>query len=389
MINSMFVKWIFEQLITLSASSNKLPRIMEHAADYAHLIMEELDPSNMGYIRQENLEMLLLQAPSQSVSQTLRESLRPAAEPNPLRRWYRSTQYFLEDNWKRVWVVLMWLSICTGLFTWKFVQYRRRYVFEVMGHCICVAKGGAETLKFNMALILLPVCRNTITWIRNLTFVTRVVPLDDDNLINFHNVVAVGIAVGVGLHILPHLICNFPRLLHAADAQYAPLAQYFSTSRNWRPPSYWWFLRGTEGWTGLTMLALMVIVFTLALPSLRHRMISEPFRCPRAGFNAFWYSHHMFVVVYTLLIVHGHFLYLTQKWYKKSTWMYLAMPMVLYACERLARVVRSTMLPVKILEVVVYRGHVLRLRFSKPQGFRYESGQYIFINCPAVSLLQW
>jgi len=277
---------------------------MEHAADYARLIMEELDPSNVGYIGREHLEMLMLQAPSQSVSQMLRESLRPTAEPNPLRRWYRSTQYFLEDNRKRVWVMLLWLSICAGLFTWKFVQYRRRYVFEVMGYCICVAKGGAEMLKFNMALILLPVCRNTITWIRNLTFVSRVVPFNDN--LNFHEVVAMGITVSAGLHILPHLTCNFPRLLRATDTKYAPLAQYFSTNRDWRPPSYWWFLRGTEGWTGLTMLALLAIVFALALSSLRRgRRLT--------GFNAFWYSHHLFAVVYTLLIVHGHFLYLTQK----------------------------------------------------------------------------
>jgi len=32
-----------------------------------------------------------------------------------------------------------------------------------MGHCVCTAKGAAETLKLNMAIILFPVFRNTIT----------------------------------------------------------------------------------------------------------------------------------------------------------------------------------------------------------------------------------
>ncbi|XP_062181799.1 respiratory burst oxidase homolog protein B-like [Phragmites australis] len=377
-----------KEIIILSASTNKLSKIMEQAEEYASLIMEELDPRNLGYIELENLEMLLLQAPSHSVRQMLRQSLRPTAEPNPLRRWYRHAQYFLEDNWKRVWVMLLWLSICTGLFTWKFVQYRRRYVFEVMGYCVCVAKGGAETLKFNMALILLPVCRNTTTWIRNFTFVTRVVPFNDD--LNFHKVIAVGITVGAGLHIISHLTCDFPRLLHATDAEYAPLAQYFSTSRDWRPPNYRLFVKGTEGWTGLVMLVLMAIAFTLATPRLRRGRLRLPGPLKRlTGFNAFWYSHHLFVIVYALLIVHGHFLYLTHKWYKKSTWMYLAVPMFLYACERLTRALRSSVLPVKILKVVVYPGNVLSLHFSKPQGFRYKSGQYIFVNCAAVSPFQW
>ena len=380
------------QIITLSASANKLSKITDQAEEYARLIMEELDPGKAGYIDVHNLETLLLQAPSsQSVSigtgakdmsQMLRsQSLRPTPEPNPLRR----TQYFLEDNWRRVWVVLLWLSICVGLFAWKFAQYRRRYVFQVMGYCVCVAKGGAETLKFNMALILLPVCRNTITWIRNHTAVGRVVPFDDN--ISFHMVVAAGIAVGAGLHVVSHLTCDFPRLLHATDAEYAPLGQYFGVPR---PPNYWWFVRGTEGWTGLVMLVLMAVAFTLATPWFRRGRIALPGPLRRlTGFNAFWYSHHCFVVVYALLIVHGHYLYLTHKWYKKSTWMYLAVPMVLYACERLTRALRSSVRPVRILKVAVYPGNVLSLHFSKPQGFRYKSGQYIFVNCAAVSPFQW
>ncbi|PAN42913.1 hypothetical protein PAHAL_8G197400 [Panicum hallii] len=384
-----------KEIITLSASANKLSKVQEQSEEYARLIMEELDPGNQGYIELYNLEMLLLQAPSQSVrigttnsrnlSQMLSQSLRPTPEPNPLRRWYRRAGYFLEDNWRRVWVMLLWLSICAGLFAWKFVQYRRRYVFEVMGYCVCVAKGGAETLKFNMALILLPVCRNTITWIRNRTAAARVVPFDDN--LNFHKVVAVGITVGAALHIISHLTCDFPRLLHATDAEYAPLAPYFGERR---PPNYWWFVKGTEGWTGLVMLVLMAVAFTLATPWFRRGRLRLPGPLRRlTGFNAFWYSHHCFVVVYALLIVHGHFLYLTKKWQKKSTWMYLAVPMALYACERLTRALRSSVRPVRILKVAVYPGNVLSLHFSKPQGFRYKSGQYIFVNCAAVSPFQW
>ncbi|KAF8650863.1 hypothetical protein HU200_063771 [Digitaria exilis] len=376
-----------KEIITLSASANKLSKIQEQAEEYARLIMEELDPGNLGYIDLYNLETLLLQAPSQNLSQMLSQSLRPTPEPNPLRRWYRRLQYFLEDNWRRVWVMLLWLAICAGLFTWKFIQYRRRYVFHVMGYCVCVAKGGAETLKFNMALILLPVCRNTITWIRNRTAMARVVPFDDN--LNFHKVVAVGITVGAALHIICHLACDFPRLLHASDAAYAPLGQYFGYGDD-RPNNYWWFVKGTEGWTGLTMLVLMAVAFTLATPWFRRGRVRLPGPLKRlTGFNAFWYSHHCFVVVYALLVVHGYYLYLQHKWYKKTTWMYLAVPMVVYAGERLKRALRSSVRPVKILKVAVYPGNVLSLHFSKPQGFRYRSGQYIFVNCAAVSPFQW
>lgn len=82
--------------------------------------------------------------------------------------------------------MFLWLSICAGLFTWKFIQYRQRYVFHVMGYCVATAKGAAETIKFNMAIILLPVCRNTITLIRSKTKLGAVVPFNDN--LNFHKV---------------------------------------------------------------------------------------------------------------------------------------------------------------------------------------------------------
>jgi respiratory burst oxidase len=90
--------------------------------------------------------------------------------------------------WRRCWVVIVWLIGCFGLFGWKFDQYRNRSGFEVMGYCLPTAKGAAETLKFNMALILLPVCRNTITWLRKDPRLNYVLPFNDN--INFHKVLA-------------------------------------------------------------------------------------------------------------------------------------------------------------------------------------------------------
>ncbi|XP_022932647.1 respiratory burst oxidase homolog protein C-like [Cucurbita moschata] len=382
-----------EEIISMSASANKLSTIQKQAKEYAALIMEELDPGNAGYIMIHNLETLLLQAPNQSVrvsdsrvlSQLLSQKLKPTNETNPIQRAYEKFQYFVEDNWQRIWVILLWLGICGGLFAYKFIQYRHRAVFNVMGYCVSIAKGGAETLKFNMALILLPVCRNTITWLRNKTKLGVVVPFDDN--LNFHKVIAVGITVGVGLHGLAHLTCDFPRLLHATEEEYEPMKRFFGEEQ---PQNYWWFLKGVAGVTGIIMVVLMAIAFTLATPWFRRNKLNVPKPLKRlTGFNAFWYSHHLFVIVYVLLVVHGIYLYLTKEWYKKTTWMYLAIPVVLYGCERLIRAFRSSIKPVKILKVAVYPGNVLALHVSKPHGFKYKSGQYMFVNCRDVSPFEW
>ncbi|KAE8687250.1 hypothetical protein F3Y22_tig00111022pilonHSYRG00341 [Hibiscus syriacus] len=67
------------------------------------------------------------------------------------------TVEFLHDNWRRIWIT---------------------------GYCVCVAKGSAEALKLNMALVLLPVCRGILTKLGSL-FLNQIIPFDDN--INFRN----------------------------------------------------------------------------------------------------------------------------------------------------------------------------------------------------------
>jgi respiratory burst oxidase len=382
-----------KEIISLSASANKLSNIQKQADEYAALIMEELDPGNLGYIMIENLEMLLLQAPekaarggdSRILSQMLSQKLKTTHDLNPVGRCYRGFKYFIEDNWQRAWVLTLWIGVMAGLFSYKYMEYRKKTAYEVMGHCVCMAKGAAETLKLNMALILLPVCRNTITWLRNRTKLGLAVPFDDN--LNFHKVIAAGIVIGVLIHGIYHLACDFPRLIDANDDKYELMKPFFGDEQ---PTSYWHFVKGVEGVTGIIMVVLMIIAFTLATPWFRRGKLNIPKPLKRlTGFNAFWYSHHLFVIVYTLLIVHGIKLYLTREWYKKTTWMYLAVPIALYAGERLIRAFRSSIKAVKILKVAIYPGNVLALHMSKPHGFKYKSGQYMFVNCAAVSPFEW
>lgn len=139
------------------------------------------------------LETLLLQKDtylsySQALSytsQALSQNLQGLGKGSPIRRMSRRCLYYLQENWRRLWVLTLWISVMIWLFTWKFIQYKQKDAYHIMGYCLLTAKGAAETLKFNMALILLPVCRNTITWLRS-TKLAYIVPFDDN--INFHKV---------------------------------------------------------------------------------------------------------------------------------------------------------------------------------------------------------
>ena len=66
---------------------------------------------------------------------------------------------------------------------------------------------------------------------------------------------------------------------------------------------------------------------------------------------------------------------------------------MLYALERFTRAFRSNIQPVTIVKAFDYSGHqrggVLALHMKKPDDFEYRSGQYMFVNCPAVSPFEW
>ncbi|TYG42643.1 hypothetical protein ES288_D12G273400v1 [Gossypium darwinii] len=381
-----------KEIIMLSASANKLSRLKEQAEEYAALTMEELDPERLGYIELWQLETLLLQKDtylsySQALSytsQALSQNLQGLRKKGRIRRISTKLVYYLEENWKRIWVVSLWIMVMIGLFTWKFFQYKQKSAFKVMGYCLLTAKGAAETLKFNMALILMPVCRNTITWLRS-TKLGLFVPFDDN--INFHKTIAAAISIGVILHVGNHLACDFPRLISSSNYKYKKfLKNDFGSPK----PTYIDLVKGTEGVTGVLMVIFMAIAFTLATRWFRRNLIKLPKPFDRiTGFNAFWYSHHLFVIVYVLLIIHGEFLYLVHIWYRRTTWMYLAVPVLLYAGERILRFFRSGFSTVRLLKVAIYPGGVLTLQMSKPPQFRYKSGQYMFVQCPAVSPFEW
>ncbi|KAG9448243.1 hypothetical protein H6P81_014371 [Aristolochia fimbriata] len=380
-----------KEVIVLSASANKLAKLKSHASTYAALIMEELDPDNKGYIELWQLETLLSGIVSSHSTETyhkrtqsLAKTMIPSRYRNPANRFFSRTFEAMHDNWKRIWIISLWLTANLLLFAWKFEEFRSKQSFKVMGYCVCVAKGSAETTKLNMALILLPVCRNTITKLRS-SFLGSIIPFDDN--INFHKVLAFGITVGAVVHTVAHLFCDFPRM---ASCQSDVFMQTLGSNFGYRQPTYGDLARSAPGVTGFLIVFLMTFSFTLATHSFRRNVVKLPGSISRlAGFNAFWYSHHLLAFVYMLLLAHSFEIFLTRKWFQKTTWMYIIIPVVFYISERLLRKFREKLRPITIIKAAIFPGNVLSLHMSKPPGFKYRSGMYIFVKCPDISPFEW
>ncbi|PKI52023.1 hypothetical protein CRG98_027675, partial [Punica granatum] len=380
-----------KEVIELSASANKLSNLKQRAAAYASLIMEELDPDHQGHIEMWQLETLLREMVSSEEGQKLTERSRilpktmiPRRYRTPISRFLEEIHEFIHENWKRIWVLSLWIIVNLVLFIWKFQQYEKMGAFKIMGYCVCFAKGAAETLKFNMALILFPVCRRTLTKLRS-TKISVVIPFDDN--INFHKIIACAIATGAVIHALMHLACDLPRISSCSKQKFMT---YLGPNFDYEQPSYMDLVRSVPGFTGIVITILMTFSFTLATHSFRRNVIKLPWRFHHlAGFNAFWYTHHLLVVVCILLAMHGYFLFLTTDWYAKTTWMYLIVPLLFYAGERVSAAWDERHHRVNIIKAIIYPGNVLALYMTKPLGFKYYSGMYMFLKCPNISGFEW
>ncbi|KAK4270313.1 hypothetical protein QN277_023362 [Acacia crassicarpa] len=381
-----------KRVIMLSASANKLSNLKNQAPVYASLIMEELDPDHAGYIEKWQLETLLREMVTSEENskamakrtKTLTRAMIPSQYRTPVSKFCHKAVEFVHENWKKIWIVALWLAINVGLFIWKFLQYKNRGAYEVMGYCVCFAKGAAETLKFNMALIVLTMCRKTLTCLRE-SFLSKIIPFDDN--ISFHKLIALGVVVGTLIHVLVHLTCDFPRLISCPQSKFMSI---LGPGFDYKQPSYPDLVRSIPGITGIFMVIIMAFTFTLATHYFRRSIVKLPSPLHHlAGFNAFWYAHHLLILVYVLLVIHGYFLFLTKDWHKKTTWMYLALPIVLYALERIYPFLKGKDFQVKVIKAIIYSGNVLSLHMTKPPGFKYRSGMYIFVKCPDISNFEW
>lgn len=128
--------------------------------------------------------------------------------------------------------------------------------------------------------------------------------------------IAGGIVVGVILHGGTHLACDFPRI---SGSNKSIFQQTIAVRFGYHQPTYLQILMTTEVTSGIAMVVLMAIAFSLATKWPRRRSPVLPLSLRQVtGYNTFWYSHHLFILVYALLIIHSMFLFLTNNLMEKT-----------------------------------------------------------------------
>ncbi|XP_010901663.1 NADPH oxidase 1 [Esox lucius] len=320
-------------------------------------------------------------------------------------------------------ILVVWMAINTFLFVWFYFLYdlgdRFIYTRHILGSALSWARAPAAVLNFNCMLILLPVCRNLLSLIRG-SFMCcgRTIRKQLDKNISFHKLVAYMIALMTAVHIIAHLV-NAERYYNSRHGDYDELSTALSNLGDTANTTYLNPIRSLSttpillvftsiaGLTGVVITLALILMITSSMEVIR-----------RSYFEVFWFTHHLFIVFFAGLVFHGagrivrgqtatdpphdpkHCDDEVDEWGMEEncpipqfaggfpqTWMWVIGPMVLYVCERLLRFVRYLQ-SVQYRKIVIRPSKVLELQLMK-NGFKMDVGQYVFLNCPSISQLEW
>ena len=222
------------------------------------------------------------------------------------------------------------------------------------------ARSGASIINLSFAFLLLPICRNIISMLR-FTALTRYVPFDDN--IKFHKFLGWMIVFGSIVHVAAHA---FNALHLSASLQKSPMAIVFATG---------------VGSTGVALVLCFFLIVTSATTTVR-----------RASFEKFWYTHHLYPLVFIFLIAHGSFCFIKADTEPRcrtnpSFYKYFQFSGIMFIIERILREYRARQ-PTHIHKVIQHPSSVIELQIRKPSARMYP-GQYIFLNVPEIGLYEW
>jgi PAS domain S-box-containing protein len=267
------------------------------------------------------------------------------------------------------WPALLWLGLLYSMNIFCFLYNFFKYRCDTAANggagwnvYVQVARGGGLMLDLDCVMIVLPMCRRLLGFLRS-TPVAKFTPFD--GAIEFHKHIAYLILLGTIIHGIAHLI------------NYSTTAA--GVAKN--------LFETNGGLTGFLLLVVMLPIYIGASSAIRRGDESSRRNAlTRRVYShaVFFFTHHFFVLFFVLLIIHG--LDLINPHY----WMWFLGPGTIYFIERAYREFWTKRQVVKIIKAVTLPGDVTAITLTKPSPtWRARPGQYIFLQIPAISSFEW
>lgn len=290
----------------------------------------------------------------------------PAEDPPSwtVQKWNQVTT-FLEENRQHVFYLFVFYVVTIVLFIERFIFYS--YMAEhmdlrhVMGIGIAITRGSAASLSFCYSLLLLTMCRNLITKIRELPL-QQYIPLDSH--VQFHKIVALTALFFSLVHTVGHYI-NFYHVSTQPAEHLRCMTKEMHFDSEFKSTITFWVFQTVTGITGVCLFVVMCIIFIFAHPKIRQK-----------AYSYFWMTHSLYILLYILCLLHGQ----AKLTGTPRFWMFFVGPAIIFTLDKVVSL-QTKYMELDILDTELLPSDVTRVKFTRPPNFKYLSGQWVRLSC--------
>ncbi|XP_050407076.1 dual oxidase 2 [Patella vulgata] len=282
----------------------------------------------------------------------------------PVKAKIKLVKHFIENYRQHIYIMVLFYGIVAGLFAERFyyysVQREHSGFMKLMSYGISVTRGAAAAMSFTFSLLMLTMCRNTITYLRS-TFLNVFIPFDSH--ISFHKIVAWTALFFSALHVFGYSF-NFYHLA-TQPTKFLCIFESIVFRADTIPTFSFWLFENMTGFTGVLLVVVLCIMYIFATQTARRHI-----------FSLFWTTHKLFVIMYVLVILHGASIIVQ----KPLFYAYFVGPAILFTFDKMVSISRKKM-EINIVKAINLPSDVTMLEFKRPPRFEYKSGQWVRIAC--------
>lgn len=245
-----------------------------------------------------------------------------------------------ESGWAPVVIVVLFALANVALLALGMMQ-KARPGHPPLDLVARIAKATTTPIELDAGIVLLPVLRRVLTWVRR-SWLGHAIPVDD--AVEFHRIVG---------HTLFALCAA-----HGA----AELVGYARGTKSFLSE-----LLSERGWTGATLLGVFLVMWVCAWQVIRRTQ----------RFELFYFTHLLYLVWFPLAIAHA-----------PGVGGAAALALLGLGIELFVRGVRRGK-KARVVSTTVLRSGVTRIELARPPGFVHRAGDYVFLKMPAVARHEW
>ncbi|XP_078588866.1 dual oxidase 2-like isoform X3 [Branchiostoma floridae x Branchiostoma japonicum] len=308
--------------------------------------------------------------PSQRVGQGLKvDTLKDKKyTTNPVMKNFNALKRYIQNYRLHIFWLTLYTLVTIGIFAERAYYYsvEREHagLRRIAGYGVTVTRGAASGMMWAFSIILVTMCRNTITHMRE-TFLHLYIPFD--SAITLHKIIAMTGLFFTVMHCIGHAINFYHISTQTADDLTCLFRDYFHYS-NELPKFHYWCFATTTGMTGVLLVLVIAIMYVFATQYAR-----------RYVFKAFWLTHNLYPILYILTIVHGSGNLVQEPFF----YYFFLGPVILFTLDKLVSISRKKV-EIPVVKAEHLPSNVTMLKFKRPTNFDYKSGQWVRIASAAL-----